>query len=82
MQTVFIWDECGQDDIRFLVVDGDYSELHGIYINNATQEQEDQDRLCNLIYTEEGQYKVQFLNQFPVDAVKAGATVIVAGFLP
>lgn len=64
MQTVLIWDECGQDDIRFVVLDDDYSELNGIYINNACQEQEDQDRLNDLIYEEDGQYKVAFLKDW------------------
>ncbi|MBB3004417.1 hypothetical protein FHX57_006799 [Paraburkholderia tropica] len=82
MQTVLIWDECGQNDIRFVVLDDDYSELNGIYVNNSLQESEDQDRVNDLIYDDEGRYKVEFLVEFPVEAVKAGAIVIVAGFLP
>ncbi|MEI7296645.1 hypothetical protein [Paraburkholderia tropica] len=82
MQTVLIWDECGQNDIRFVVLDGDYSELNGIYVNNSLQEIEDQDRVNDLIYDDEGLYKVEFLAEFPIEAVKSGAIVIVAGFLP
>jgi hypothetical protein len=82
MKTVIIWDECGQEDIQFVVVDGDYSELNGIYINNAHQEQDDRDRLSALIYAEDGEVIADFLKDFPVDAVKEGACVIVAGFLP
>lgn len=81
-KTVLIYDQCGQEEIQFAVLDGDYSELNGIYINNAHQEQEDQDRLNDLICDEEGGYKINLLDQFPVDAVKDGAVVIVAGFLP
>ncbi|ARK86085.1 hypothetical protein [Burkholderia pseudomallei] len=81
-KTVVIWDECGQSPISFCVLDGDYSELDGIYINNAHQEAEDQDRLNDLIYGEEGQMKNEMLDSFPIDAVKDGAIVIVAGFLP
>jgi hypothetical protein len=82
MKTVLIWDECGQQDIMFVVLDGDYSELDGIYINNAGQEQEDQDRLNDLIYDTHGEVIADFVKAFPVDAVKEGACVIVAGFLP
>lgn len=81
-QTVLIYDQCGQEDVQFVVLDGDYSELNGIYINNAHQEESDQERLNDLIYDEDGLHKVQFMKEFPVDAVKAGAVVIVAGFLP
>lgn len=82
MKTVIVWDQCGQEDVQFAVVEGDYRELHRIYINNAHQEQEDQDRLNDLIYGEEGEVIVRLLSDFPVDAVKEGACVIVAGFLP
>lgn len=81
-QTVVIWDQVGQDDIKFAILDGDYSELDGLYLNNAHQEQEDLDRLSNLIYDENGKEIATFVDKFPIDLVKAGAVVIVAGFLP
>jgi hypothetical protein len=81
-KTVVIWDQIGCDDIKFAILDGDYSELDGIYINNSMQEPEDVERLSNLIYDDNGNEIATFVEKFPVDLVKAGAVVIVAGFLP
>jgi hypothetical protein len=81
-KTVVIWDQIGQDDIKFAILDGDYSELDGVYINDAHQEQEDVDRLSDLIYDDNCKEIATFVDKFPVDLVKAGAVVIVAGFLP
>jgi hypothetical protein len=81
-KTVVIWDQIGQDDIKFAILDGDYSELDGVYINNSMQDPEDTDRLGSLIYDDNGKEIATFVAKFPVDLVKEGAIVIVAGFLP
>jgi hypothetical protein len=81
-KTIVIWDQIGQDDIKFAILDGDYSELDGIYINNSLQEPEDVNRLSDLIYDDNGREIATFVDKFPVDLVKEGAVVIVAGFLP
>lgn len=81
-KTIVIWDQIGLEDIKFAILDGDFSELDGIYINNLMQEPEDVDRLSDLIYDDNGREIATFVDKFPVDLVKAGAVVIVAGFLP
>jgi len=81
-KTVVIWDQVGQDSIKFAILNGDYSELDGVYINHANQGLEDVVWLSNLIYDDNGKELVTFVDTFPVDAVKDGAIVIVAGFIP
>jgi hypothetical protein len=85
VETVIIYDQVGQEDISFLVVPGDVSHLHGTYINYSS-DYENIDELDKLIYkyNEKGEYigiKPR-LTEFPVDAVKRGAKVIVCGFMP
>lgn len=89
MKTVVIWDTCGQGQIRFFVLDGDMSRLNTIYINTYTEktpagrkQQKLIDELNKLVYDDQGKDIVTFLDDFPVEEVKAGAKVIVAGFLP
>lgn len=81
MKTVFIWDEM-QGEMKFFVVEGDYRHLNNIYINGS-----DDDNLVDQLnevidYDAEGNPKVIMLTEFPVQDVKDGAFVIVAGFLP
>jgi hypothetical protein len=82
IKTIVIWDQIGQDDIKFAILDGDYSELDGVYINNSLQEPDDVNRLSDLIYDDSGREIAAFVDKFPVELVKEGAVVIVAGFLP
>ena len=88
MQTVIIWDELA-GDLDFFVVDGDRSHLNDVYINQFEHESLDadtlekyQDELNELLYTDAGAKKLIPKDEFPVEAVKQGAKVIVAGFLP
>jgi hypothetical protein len=96
-KTVIIYDQLDAG-IKFLVMDGDFRHLNGVYINScapfdATEEEEaawdaergdvKQEELTNLIYDENtSALKVTFLDTFPVADVQSGADVIVAGFLP
>lgn len=82
MKTVIIWDQCGQEALQFAVIDRDVSHLAGIYINSVDNDPAKEDELSNLFYTDEGALKVELTEVFPVDAVKKGAKVIIAGFLP
>lgn len=83
MKTVMIYDQCGQDDIKFAVLDGDYSHLNGAYINSTETSDDVAEELSDLLYDpESGNNRVELLEHFPIDAVKNGAIVIVAGFLP
>lgn len=80
-KTVVIWDECDAN-VRFCVVDQDLSRLNGLYMNSDDISNEDFDSIHNIMYNEDGSYKVALTHAFPVDAVKAGAKVIVCGCLP
>lgn len=81
-KTVFIWDSVGEAPIGFAVLHGDYSHLHGIYINSSTADPALHDELSDLAYDNEGNCLFDLQNKFPTDAVKNGAIVIVVGFLP
>lgn len=82
IKTLIIYDQCGQEEIKFYVVQGDYTHLDGIYINSM-QDEGLVEELVNLFYDcETGQDLLTPEDSFPLKAVKDGALVIVAGFLP
>lgn len=81
-RTVIVWDECGQNDISFVVVGLDVTHLAGVYINRCGNDRDKEDELASLIYDDFGRTRNEHLPSFPVEAVKAGAAVIVCGFLP
>lgn len=82
-KTVIIWDELNAD-LFFFVIDGDQTKFNEVYINAVTDEEELLDELNTLIYKDDnsGQFAHEPLDFFPVEAVRDGAAVIVAGFLP
>lgn len=91
MKTVMIYDQCGEQELQFFIFEGDHSRLNKVYINtDSPSESEDEDyekrkdELLLLLYKSEGlsEFSVPILKEFPVDAVKDGAIVIVAGFAP
>jgi hypothetical protein len=82
-KTVIIFDNCGVAPLKFFVVEGDYLDLNNIYINEASSKtQKKQTKLEKLIYNKDGSYKLEVLESFPINEIKKGARVIVAGFLP
>ena len=88
-KTVVIWDMCGEAPIKYFVVDGDLSRLHGLYINTYTEKTPEGRKkekllteLSKLTYDKKGNFLPNLLDAFPVQTVKEGALVIVAGFLP
>lgn len=83
-KTVLIWDQIGEAPLHFIVLDGDYRHLDGIYINSSGSEEDErkQDELSDLIYDSDGNHRQKWLDKFPVDVVGDGVVVIVAGFLP
>lgn len=83
-KTVLIYDQCDAG-LKFAILEGDYKHLNGTYINSVTDSPEAeacQDELNKLVYNDNGSDKLQFLSVFPVAAIRDGAEVIVAGFLP
>ena len=82
MKTVVIWDSVDAD-IRFFVIDRDLSHLNGKYVNHYDNTEEMDREISSLVYDEQtGAPIVGMLSTFPVDEVKAGAAVVVMGFLP
>ena len=90
MKTVVIWNEFGEAShglgVRFFILDGDFPQYNGIYINSVNSDQKIQDELHDLVYDVEGNTKVEMFNDFPSVQLdyKFPRTwiVIQAGFLP
>ncbi len=89
MRTVVIWDNCGQEPLQFFVVEGDWSKYDRLYINTYTEKTAEGKKLDRLLkelsgfmYGFEGNMLQSLSKEFPIDEVKAGARVVVCGFLP
>lgn len=87
MKTVVIFDQPDKP-IRFFVVGEDWSHINGVYINASFRGYYSKDKilahdyLSEYLYDKNGKEKVEFVDKFPVQAVKDGAKVIVCGFIP
>lgn len=85
MNTVIIY-ETFTDRIKFIVVAGDATRFDGMYVNSVGNDEALEDEFCSMLYDELSGEPTALLknarDKFPVDEVKGGATVIVAGFLP
>ncbi len=79
MHTIIIYDQFGEDDIQFNVLEGDYSHLDRVFVNST---HEKADELYELIFDFDGNYKVEKLPKFPLELVTPDTKVIVAGFIP
>ena len=83
MRTVLIFDQCGAEALEFYVLDGDYRHLAGVYVNSCEGNQKKQDELSDLLYDPDtGEKRKKARHKFPVKAVRAGASVVVCGFIP
>lgn len=82
MKTVLIYDSIGQDEIKFLVVEGDYRHLHGKYANSVETSEKEEDTINSLVFNEDWYLKEGFTTEFPTQAVIDGAFVVTIGFLP
>lgn len=83
--TVIIY-ETFIDPIVFLVVAGDATRFDKMFVNAVGNDEALQDEFCNMLYDQVSGEPTAILKnartEFPVDEVKNGAKVIVAGFLP
>lgn len=61
MKTCFCFNDTEDLRVFFFVLEGDYSDLDGTYINYADSSAIKQDTLANLVYNEDGSYKVDRL---------------------
>lgn len=69
-KTIFIWDELDQN-IKFFVLDGDYTHLDGIYINNYCDEVQTKELLA-LVYDENGDKIIEMDTKFPTSTFEDG----------
>jgi hypothetical protein len=79
-------------ELKFFVLDGDYTHLDGVYVNSYSEKDTKahrrkrdalQGELTKLVYEEDlGTFKHEVHLKFPTPNVLNGAAVIVAGFLP
>lgn len=77
--TIVIWDTCGEDEIKFFVVEKDISHLNNVYINSSSTTEEKEDEL-NQYMPEEGLHMV---DSFPYSQyISMETAVIVCGFIP
>ena len=83
---VVIWDQLGQEPLRFFVTQIQrFLEMDRLYINTYTDDADEEAKLaelCTLMYDDDGNCKQTMLDTFPCDAVRAGASVVICGFLP
>ena len=81
MKTVIIYDQCFERPVSFYIVEGDLSHLNGVYGNHCNYDEKLQNELFKHVFDSEWN-QLPALSEFPVQAVKDGAIVIVCGFLP
>lgn len=82
MKTVLIYDQCGQEPLKFRVVDGDYSHLEGKYGNCTLTTEKESDEINELVFNKDWYLLEDFTQTFPTQAVVEGAKVVIIGFLP
>jgi len=82
MKTVIIYDQCGQEDIKFFILEGDYRKFHNKYINSVDNPPKLDEELYTILYTSDGVLKQSYVKEFPVEAVRDGAEVVIIGFFP
>lgn len=92
MKTIVVWDTCGESEINFFVLDGDYKHLDRVRINAYTEDADEeakQEELHNLVYdVDTGDLLVDMSPEFPyhipesVPGYREGWQIIVAAFIP
>lgn len=84
MKTIVIWDEYDAE-IKFFVLEGNYSHLDNVYINGLHSSERKQIELYNLVYDEDTDLpKIAMSKEFPIEhcAKRELLCVIVAGLVP
>ena len=81
-QTVVIWDAVESEPICYFVVDRDIRYLDREYFRGDDAPGSLGKEVSNLMYNNAGKKAIETLSEFPVEAVRAGAHVIVCGTLP
>jgi len=82
MKTAIIFNE--MEEIKYYVLDGDFTKFHGIYINSMDADEELVDKLASTFYDDKTGEELKepiALSEF-VAAIRDGAEVIEIGFIP
>jgi hypothetical protein len=87
MQTVIIWDSCGEDAVKFFVVEGDKRDLDGTFISSVIDEKRTEEKMYALLglVMDEGETRkmeTDFNSEKFRKPVREGAPIIVCGFIP
>ena len=85
MKTIFIYDQCCQEDIKFFIVPGDYSHLNRTYINDedTNEDEEKSEELLSILYDIDRKVFLQeLLPCFPVKELTPATKVVTVGWLP
>lgn len=79
MKTCFCWDTVGEEQPQFFELEGDYTHLNDVYINNTASAENLKDELNKLVYDQEtGDYIVDMQSQ----PSKDWDVFITCGFMP
>lgn len=83
MNTIIIYDQCGEKPLQFYSVEGDYSKFNNIYINRAAEDEDLQPEL-DALYEELDLFitGLEPMPMFPIALVMPETIVITCGFLP
>lgn len=85
MKTVIIY-ETFIDELKFIVADGDLSRFNKVLVNSVDTPENLQEEFVDILYDPKTGDPTELLKSavedFPVEEVKNGAIVIVAGFIP
>lgn len=76
MKTIVIHDSCGERPLKFFIVDGDKTHLHGVYVNQAEVSEEAEQEVIDIIENNES------FDSFPTESVDSDTVVITVGFIP
>lgn len=81
LKTAFIFNSI--EYISYYIIDGNYKDLHGTYINSCESDEILADKLSSLFYSDDGN---QLQEKVSIDdivvAIREGACLVEVGFLP
>lgn len=81
MKSAIVWNEF--EELKYAVVDGDWTEFQDIYINGVDDNQELQDKLSSKVYNQDGKTIIDFCTIYDfANAIRLGAVVVECGFIP
>ena len=77
MKTLFLFDQCGEEEPKFFELEGDFSHLNQVYVNSLDKQSE-QEELTNILYTEAGHIRQKLFLQ----PTRDWDFFVLVGFLP